>query len=193
MKHIQALHAAISRRDWHAVEVAANSIRDAPEQISGDDEDSHTEIHLYEGDAALVIRSNGNFSVDENKPASKISAMARTAFDAISAAPEQISGERAAFSAGWDAGEANGKFDDDTENAAWYRWKSTAPSQQISGEAVETMTIPKAAYDWLMGAGPDPAGFWFGDFPEDHPKPKGAYWWRSSFQAMIAPHLEAKP
>lgn len=37
MKHIQALHAAISRRDWHAVEVAANALRDMEgEQISGD-------------------------------------------------------------------------------------------------------------------------------------------------------------
>lgn len=37
MKHIQALHAAISRRDWHAVEVAANALRDMEgEQISGE-------------------------------------------------------------------------------------------------------------------------------------------------------------
>jgi hypothetical protein len=28
-KHVQALHAAISRRDWHATEIAANAIRDA--------------------------------------------------------------------------------------------------------------------------------------------------------------------
>ncbi len=27
-RHIQALHAAISRRSWHDVEVAANEIRD---------------------------------------------------------------------------------------------------------------------------------------------------------------------
>jgi len=30
-RHIQDLHAAISRRDWHAVEVAANRLRDASE------------------------------------------------------------------------------------------------------------------------------------------------------------------
>jgi len=28
MMHIQALHAAISRRDWSAVETAANALRD---------------------------------------------------------------------------------------------------------------------------------------------------------------------
>lgn len=51
---------------------------------------------------------------------------------------------------------------------------------------VETVTIPKAALDWLMGAGPDPAGLWFGDFPEDHPKPAGAFWWRKSFSDILA-------
>lgn len=30
--HIQALHAAISRRDWHAAEVAANDVRDSAQR-----------------------------------------------------------------------------------------------------------------------------------------------------------------
>lgn len=51
---------------------------------------------------------------------------------------------------------------------------------------VEYQMVPVAALKWLNGEGPDPAGFWFGDFPDDHPKPAGQFWWRSLFNAMIA-------
>ncbi len=60
------------------------------------------------------------------------------------------------------------------------------PAEVGAREPIEFATIPKAALDWLMGAGPDPAGLWFGDFPEDHPRPPGAFWWRTTFRDIIA-------
>ena len=47
------------------------------------------------------------------------------------------------------------------------------------------VAVPQPAIDWLMGEGPDAAGFWFGDHPDDQ-RPKGAFWWRSNFRAMLA-------
>ena len=46
--------------------------------------------------------------------------------------------------------------------------------------------VPQAALDWLFGEGPDPAGFHFGDWPEDIPRPQGAFWWRSVFRQILA-------
>ncbi len=56
-----------------------------------------------------------------------------------------------------------------------------AEKEKVRGEAI---TIPLAAYVWLMGEGPDPAGFWFGDHPDDQ-TPKGEFWWRKNFRTMI--------
>lgn len=55
-------------------------------------------------------------------------------------------------------------------------------------EAVETVTIPKAALAWLHGEGPDESGKWFGEsVPEIKPgKPIAHYWWRSKFRKLCA-------
>lgn len=69
------------------------------------------------------------------------------------------------------------------------RGVSSALTSPASGEQdapVGYVLVPQAAIDWLMGEGPDPAGLWFGDFPDDHPKPPGAFWWRSLFRSMLA-------
>jgi hypothetical protein len=52
--------------------------------------------------------------------------------------------------------------------------------------------VQQAALDWLFGEGPDPAGFHFGDWPEDVPRPKGEFWWRSVFRQILA-HAPASP
>lgn len=49
-------------------------------------------------------------------------------------------------------------------------------------ETADTIVIPKAAFDWLMGAGPDDQGKHFGDGRGDGEVP--AYWWRSVFRRM---------
>ncbi|TIW21156.1 MAG: hypothetical protein E5V63_30000 [Mesorhizobium sp.] len=47
--------------------------------------------------------------------------------------------------------------------------------------------VPKAAFDWLNGEGPDDNGHWFGDSGDVI---KGAFWWRSVFRRMC---LAASP
>jgi hypothetical protein len=47
------------------------------------------------------------------------------------------------------------------------------------------MVIPVAAYDWLMGQGPDDMGKHFGDDLVNRSK-MPAYWWRSIFNRMCA-------
>lgn len=73
--------------------------------------------------------------------------------------------------------------------AAWNaRTGSPAqPPEQPLG--FETVTIPKAAIDWLNGEGPDGDGNWFGDSePEIKPgKPIKRYWWRSKFRSLAFP------
>jgi hypothetical protein len=59
------------------------------------------------------------------------------------------------------------------------------------GESEGMVLVPKAALDWLNGEGPDPAGLWFGEFPDDYPQPPGKYWWRKVFRDMCA--LPAAP
>jgi hypothetical protein len=56
---------------------------------------------------------------------------------------------------------------------------------------VDEIAIPKAAIAWLFGIGPDPAGLSFGDFPDDQ-LPKGKFWWRSSFAAMVPALKDAR-
>lgn len=55
---------------------------------------------------------------------------------------------------------------------------------------VETVTIPKAALDWLFGEGPDQNGLHFGADPEDFKPIAGKYerpfWWRSKFRKLYA-------
>lgn len=46
----------------------------------------------------------------------------------------------------------------------------------------EWVVVPKAALEWLNGEAADPSGHGFGDFPEDHPKPAGEFWWRRTFK-----------
>ena len=42
-----------------------------------------------------------------------------------------------------------------------------------------TVTIPLSALQWLIGAGPDEFGNWFGDAGKVGRR--GAYWWRTDF------------
>lgn len=53
--------------------------------------------------------------------------------------------------------------------------------------------VQQAALDWLFGEGPDPAGFHFGDWPEDIPRPQGAFWWRSVFRQILAAAPQPNP
>jgi hypothetical protein len=48
-----------------------------------------------------------------------------------------------------------------------------------------TMSIPKAAWDWLMGQGPDDEGYHFGENVGTHfgSKPR-QFWWRITFRRM---------
>lgn len=45
------------------------------------------------------------------------------------------------------------------------------------------VSVPREAFDWLMGAGPDSEGRWFGD--DEFRKLPGAFWWRKVFRKMI--------
>ena len=51
---------------------------------------------------------------------------------------------------------------------------------------IEWVRVPKLALDWLNGEGPDPAGYHFGDFPDDQPRPRGAFWWRTTFKDICS-------
>jgi hypothetical protein len=52
-------------------------------------------------------------------------------------------------------------------------------------EQAGMVVVPDAALKWLNGEGPDEAGHWFGDAPEDVPVGRRAFWWRSKFTRMI--------
>jgi|GEM_PF-6173236 len=46
-----------------------------------------------------------------------------------------------------------------------------------------TVSVPKVAWDWLMGIGPDDKGHHFGDSPEAGPgQPR--LWWRTTLRRM---------
>ncbi len=62
-------------------------------------------------------------------------------------------------------------------------------TQPVPAATSDTAQIPKAALDWLFGAGPDADGKWFGE-AEDNVKPLAGiyprqYWWRSHFLKLI--------
>lgn len=60
-----------------------------------------------------------------------------------------------------------------------------ATATSVLTEQGRVVPVPEAALAWLFGEGPDPSGHWFGEFPDDHPKPSGEFWWRKIFRAMI--------
>lgn len=59
----------------------------------------------------------------------------------------------------------------------------TNPIPAVPAQEADTVTIPKAALDWLMGEGPDADGYWFGD--DAGLRPIGSFWWRGKFRSMI--------
>ncbi|MBZ9888080.1 hypothetical protein LB559_09025 [Mesorhizobium sp. BR1-1-3] len=88
-----------------------------------------------------------------------------------------------AFLAGFSAGEASGKFGDDTDSEAWDRYALSTPTAPVLAVEDGWVMVPKTALDWLFGEGPDKEGHWFGD---GNFSTKGAYWWRIPFRAMLA-------
>jgi hypothetical protein len=54
--------------------------------------------------------------------------------------------------------------------------------KMLGAGPIDTITIPRAAFDWLMGAGPDDGGFHFGDRATVNMR--GQFWWRTIFRRM---------
>lgn len=74
------------------------------------------------------------------------------------------------------------RYDEKDRQAAEYLVSLVRLSPAVGANVgAETVAVPKAALDWLMGKGPDADGHWFGDAPGNI----GRYWWRSRFQQMI--------
>jgi hypothetical protein len=55
-----------------------------------------------------------------------------------------------------------------------------------------TIEVPKVALGWLFGETPDADGKWFGEYEDEIPPSKRAYWWRSKFRSMIPALSDAK-
>jgi ribA/ribD-fused uncharacterized protein len=80
-------------------------------------------------------------------------------------------------------GAGNMTVDEWNAHAALASTPLSQPRAEVIGD-IEVVTIPKPALDWLMGEGLDPGGLAFGEFPDDHPKPPGAFWWRKTFREI---------
>jgi hypothetical protein len=60
-----------------------------------------------------------------------------------------------------------------------------ARAEAAANPTFEAVSIPKAAYDWLMGMGPDDRGHQFGEQPDGGGVAlTGKFWWRRTFNRM---------
>lgn len=76
-----------------------------------------------------------------------------------------------------------GQYGWDTPERAVEAWNLRTPTP-VTEDVGGWVMVPKAALDWLNGEATDPSGMEFGEFTEDHPKPRGAFWWRTVFRQI---------